>query len=268
MVVHDAGAEPRQVVRLALSPGETQHAEMTMRMGMALTVNGRKAPSGVVPPMRVGLDVSIVDVSADGDVSATFRYGSIDVLGSGTVAEQVRTKLAPLAKLRGTLRTTASGVLLESHLDLPDDLDPVIRQTLSSLEDQLGSLVVPVPTAPVGVGATWTVHNESELNGLRTAVDYDYQLVERRGDQLTLATRYVQSMQEQQVQLPTVPAGVETQVHPSRVTGSGRTVVDLGSALPVESSLRARGPIRMSMEQDGQQFDLVQRMSMEISLSR
>lgn len=266
VVVHDLGAQPRQSLRLAVNPGTLQHATMTLRMGLDMTVNGRKAPTMAVPAMRLGVDVSVSDVSSEGDITATFRYGDVKVLAQGDVADRIRAELAPVSQVHGTLRTTAFGVLIEGDFDVPAGLDPALQQTLTSLKEQLGNLVVPLPTVPVGVGATWTVHTESAVNGIAASADYDYRLLRRQGETITLEASYVQSIAEQQAHLPTLPPGVTARVHTSRITGAGRTVVDLGTPMPVESSLRARGPVLMTVTQGGQHADMVEQLQMDVSL--
>jgi hypothetical protein len=266
VVVHDTGAQPRQSLRLAVSPGTVQHATMTMRMGLDMTVDGRKAPTASVPAMRFGMDVTVSDVSANGDITAGFRYGDVKVLARGDVADRIRTQLASLSQVQGTFRTTAFGVLIAGDFDIPPDIDPGLQQTLSSLKEQLGNLVVPLPTVPVGVGATWTVHTESAFNGIAASVDYDYRLLRRQGDAITLEASYIESIAEQEAHLPTLSPGVDAQVHPSRVTGSGSTVLDLRRPLPVGSTLRARGPILMTITQGSQHAEMVEQLQMDVSL--
>ena len=267
VVVHDAGAEPRQTLRIAATEGATQHATMTVQMDMAMAVNGRAQPTNKVPPMQMGMAVSIPDVDDDGDITGTFHYDHLKVLGTGKVADQLQAALAPLAKIRGTVRTTAFGELIDADLDTPGDLDPTLKSLIDSIEEQLGNMMVPLPSEPVGIGATWTVHTESAISGIKAQIEYNYELVAHHGDRLVLRASYVQSVQEQDVDLPTMPTGATTHVYASKVTGAGRTVVDLGDLFPVESTVEARGPVHMLVTQDSEKTDIVQRMHIIMKLS-
>lgn len=267
VVVHDAGAEPRQTLRLALSEGSTQHATMTMQMDMSMAVNGKAQPTSSVPPIQMGMAVSISRVEDDGDITAQFHYDHLKVLGAGKAATQVEAALEPLARMNGTVRTTARGELIDADFDVPDDLDPTMKSLLDSIEEQLGNIVVPLPTEPVGIGATWTVHTESTIGGIKAGIDYDYELVGREGDRWVLRVGYAQTVQEQDADLPNMPAGATTHVSASTINGSGRTVVDFGALFPVESSMEARGPVRMRVTQGGGHADLVQRMHLVMKMS-
>jgi hypothetical protein len=267
IVVHDAGAKPREQLRFALAEGSSQHATMTLQMGMAMTVNGRTAPTTKVPPMQMGMAVAIPEVAENGDVTGTFRYDNLKVLGKGAIADQMEAGLAPLAKVTGTIRTTNTGKLIDSDLDIPGDLNPTLKALMESMKEQLGNMMVPMPDEPVGVGATWTVHTESAIGGIKAEIEYSYTLVEHTGNRVVLSASYVQSVQEQDADLPTMPAGATTHVYASKVTGFGRTVLDLTDLFPVESSVETLGPVHMLVTQDGEKTDLVQRMHIKMKLS-
>lgn len=267
VVVTDAGSEPRQTLRFAVAAGGTQHATMTMQMDSAVSLNGRAQPSTALPPMQMGMTVTIPKVEDSGAITATFRYDHLKVLGTGKIADQLQAGLAPLSKVTGTLRTTASGGMIDADLDLPGNLDPTMKSLLDSIKEQLGNMVVPLPSEPVGVGATWTVHTESAIGGIKATIEYSYKLLAHQGDRWVLQATYVQSVPEQDPHLPTMPAGATTHVYASKVTGSGRTVVDLGQLFPVESSVETKGPVHMLVTQQGQKADIVQRMHLVMKLS-
>lgn len=267
VVVHDAGAEPRSRLRLAVAQGTNQHATMTMQMNMEMSVDGRQAPTNKVPPIQMGMAVSFPEVAKNGDVTATFKYDHLKVLGSGAMKKQMLIGLKPLEKVHGTVKTSATGALIDADFAIPGDMDPTMKTLLSSLKEQFANVMVPFPSEPVGVGATWTVHNEVAIDGIKAAADYNYQLLERQGDRVVLRTDYVQTYLEQDADIPTLPTGVTAHVHESKVNGAGRSEVDLTRLFPVNTEVEARGPIHMTMSQGTKSSEVVQNMHLLMKLS-
>lgn len=264
--VQDAGGQPRQQLRISAPEGSTQHQTMTVQVQTSGSVDGRAIPSSTAPTMKMGMVVEVPDVDDQGDLTGTFRYDGLQVLGSGSGVEAMKAALAPLAKIHGTIRTTASGRLLDARFSTPEDLNPTLRSLLDSMKQQLGNMMVPLPEVPVGTGARWTVHTEPELGGIKAAVDYAYELVGRVGDRLELKMSYVETMKDQDAQIPNLPAGATAHVYASKVAGSGRMVLDLASLFPVESDLETRGPVHMLLSQGAQKSDIVQNMHMRMKL--
>jgi len=264
--VVDAGAAPRSRLSLTLSEGDSQRSTMTMTMGMQISMNGRKAPAVDVPAMSMGMVVDITDVSDDGVVSAGFGYDDVDVDGDTAVARELEEKLAVIKGVHGTLQMTETGEFIAADLELPDDLDPTMQTTLNSMEDQLSSMMVPLPAEPVGVGARWTVHTETQVNGVQASLEAQYRLVEREGDHVVLQVSYVQTADDQVMEVPGAPTGVVSHLKSMHMAGTGRTVIDLGHPLPVQSHLQVSGNMRMTVEQGNQHMDMVQRLRIGMEL--
>jgi hypothetical protein len=265
--VQDAGAEPRSPLSLTLTEGDSQHSTMAMTMGLSMEINGHKVPTAEVPTMRMGMVIDITDVSEDGVVSSTFGYDDVTVDGDDDMARQLEAKMAVLKDVHGTMQVTETGDFVSADLDLPADLDPTMRTTMANMKDQFANMMVPLPQEPVGVGARWTAHTESELNGINLTMDAHYRLVERDGDRVVLEVSLDQKAGDQVIELPNVPDGVVSHLSSMHLSGSSRVVVDLGHPLPVESRMEIGGPMRMTVQQGKQHMDMLERMHMVMELA-
>lgn len=248
VTVVDAGAAPRQELRFGYAAGDSQRLTMSMDMDMDITIDGRRQPTGDVPVMDMAMQVDVTDV-AEGIATARFRYTDTDVRATGPQATAMRKSLQQLEGVRGTVRATDRGGLVTGDLEIPDDVDPVVRSTLESLEDQLGAMAVPLPEEAVGPGAVWTAITTPEINGIKARIETRYELRRRDGDRVTVATSYHQTATAQDVDLPGMPEDASAHIDSMDVRGHGVTVLALGEMLPVRIRSAADGPIRMTLEQ-------------------
>lgn len=266
LVLHDAGAEPRQVMRITPVEGASEHATMTMTMGMAATLDGERQPRVTSPPMSMGMLIEITEVAENGDVTSRFEYDEVGVRGRGAAARQLEAALAPLEGVTGTLQVTGTGELIDADIDVPDDLDPIMASTLDSIEGQLGNLCPPMPEEPVGVGASWTTRATSAVNGIEGEATYEYTVVELTDDVMVLEVSYEQTADPQDVEAPGLPAGSSLHLESMAISGSGQVTVRIGALLPSESHVEGGGTLEMTAEADGEQMEMHQELEIGMEL--
>lgn len=262
----DPGSEPRESIRIAMQAGDTQSASITLRMSMRMTVDGKSYADTEVPPMVMGMRLEVTDVE-DGVIRADFGYDDVLVRGSGPDAEAVEEALRPLADMTGTMEVTDNGRLIDASLDIPDDLDPNVRNMVGSIESQLQNLTTPFPEEEVGVGATWTVTAQSAVGGINARIVTRYELVERTADGLVLSMRMDQSAPEQDADIPGLPAGSTVHVDRMETTGTGRLVYEPGMLIPSSSRSDLEGSTEMTVEENGGTSSLEQSMRMRMVLA-
>lgn len=260
------GAEPREPLRLDLEPGGHRHATMTMANTVTSIVDGQRAPAVQAPETSTGMSFDIGDREG-GETEIAFGYDDIEVDGTGAQAAAVEQALRGLGEVTGSITLSELGELVEGGYQLPEGLDPAISSTLDSLESQLQSLTVPLPAKPVGVGAVWTAEVEAEVNGITSVTTARYRLVERDGDRVVLAVRLDQSAAEQDVDLPTLPPGVTAHLQSLSMSGSARTILDLGSPVPASMRSQMAGASRMVIADGVNSSQIESRTRVRVRLS-
>lgn len=263
--VLDAGSEPREPLRLAPAVGASENVAMTMRLD--LEQSGVADAKVNAPPIRAALAATLTDVTPNGDFHVTFSYPSFEVLKrKGTSAEQrnrFASALEPLEALSGDLTLTTQGALVDSTLDIPDDVDPNAAQLLGQLRDQFRELTVPLPQDAVGVGARWRATTQLTLNGVRARQVYEYRLKKRTGTTLELDVRGTQTAKRQTVESP---GAVELRVKRYKTVSRGETTVDLARLLPVAGRLRANGDQTFELRSGDDSGELRQRIKVKVTL--
>jgi hypothetical protein len=263
----DAGAEPRESLRAEVREGDTQRASMTMLMSVRTRLDGKKYPATSVPAMVMGMQMEVTDVSDDGVIEADFGYDEVSVRGSGAEAKAMEKALRPLTGVAGHLQVTDTGRFIDGDLEIPSDMDPTMRSTMSSIESQLQNLIIPFPDEAVGAGATWTSTAEMELNGIAVRNVTHYELVEWTSDGAVLSSRLEQTAPEQDADLPGMPAGSSVHVEHLESRGTGRTVYDPRLLVPVSSQVDMESDSEMTIEENGRTGRLEQMMKMRIELA-
>lgn len=167
--VLSAGGEPRRVLALAPGPGATS-STATIRQQLATDQRPTEVPPVVLP-------VTTSVVAVDGDLSTVERvYGRPEVDGEGYPPDAVQQVRAGVAPLDGLVTTTVlrpdgttepgAGAPDPAEPTDPTDSDPTDPEdAAASVDTQLQRLVPVLPTAEVGVGATWTVTSVAEVDG-------------------------------------------------------------------------------------------------------
>src|SRR5262249_48100987 len=75
----EPGAEPRRQLRFKVKPGDRQ--QLTMHMKMAMELNSAQKVD--MPTMNLGMEVTIDDVAANGDLGYSFRFSDVGVADDG-----------------------------------------------------------------------------------------------------------------------------------------------------------------------------------------
>jgi hypothetical protein len=263
--VLDAGAAPREALRLAPPLGASEQVAMTLHLGIELS--GESDRTVKTPPMRVTIAATLQDVTPNGDLHATFGYPAFEALkGDGGTAKQrreVERALSGLSGLSGELTLTTRGALVDSKLDVPPDLDPSVSALLDQIRDQLRDLTVPLPEPEIGVGARWRTTTQLTLNEIQTRQVFEYRLKKRTGTTLELDVRGTQTAKPQTVDSP---GGVKLLVKSYKTTIRGATTVDLTHLLPVTSRIRANADQTFDVRTRGESGEVTQHLDIRVEV--
>jgi Family of unknown function (DUF6263) len=263
--VLDAGAAPREALRLAPSPGASEQVAMTLHLGIELS--GESDRTIKTPPLRATIAAALQDVTPNGDLHATFSYPAFEVLkGDGASARQRRETeraLSGLSGLSGELTLTPRGALVDSKLDIPPDLDPSLTALLDQLRDQFRDLTVPLPEPEIGVGARWRATTQLTINDIQTRQVFEYRLKKRTDSTLELDVRGTQTAKPQTVDSP---GGVKLRVKSYKTTIRGATTMDLTHLLPVTSRIRASADQTFDVRARGESGEVRQQLDLRVEV--
>ena len=120
------------------------------------SLSGKPTTAIETPPIQVGLQTSVNDVSSNGDAHVSYSYGDVTVFDDGSVdasqREQLQSALAPVASVTGTATLTARNQTVDTKIAGTEGFDPTVAQLMSQLAEQFGSIAVPFPREAVGIG--------------------------------------------------------------------------------------------------------------------
>jgi hypothetical protein len=238
-----AGKAPLEALRLAPPAGASQTSTMTV--DFAVEQSGVSSASVQPPPIRAKVVTSLQGTTPEGNLQVAFSYPSFDVLPGGDASasdrRRIKRALADVSGLSGQLTLTPQGVLVDSALSVPPNLDSSVSGLVTQLGDQLRTLSVPFPEAPVGVGARWRATTELTLNGIEARQVYAYTLKKRTGSKLEIGVTGTQTAGKQTVELPNVAGGAQLQVQRFKTTFRGDNTVELTNLLPTAGAVRSTG---------------------------
>lgn len=259
----DAGAEPREPLRLKLTAGQTQTMVMTMRMAMEMQLGPSKIPRISSPPMQMTMALSVKEITPEGDIRSDFSLDKIEVLDDKAappeMVTQMRALLGTMQKLSGTSTVTPRGIVKAADFTLPPDLNPMLRQSMDGMRQQVHQLSVPFPEEALGVGAKWTVTQNLEQNGMKLKQVVAWELKERSGTVVKLASTVTQTADPQEMKPPGMQPGAKANLESLNSSGEGTTEVDLAKLAPIKGAMDLKLAFTMSTETNG--------MKMPVSMS-
>lgn len=269
--VSNPGARPR--ARLSLHPAAGSDIERVLvaRIGVDLTVDGERQPTAAVPPVRMVMSVH-VDRVQDGTISYSFEYTDVGVLREPgvdpAVADVTEARLADLEGLRGTGSTDLQGGSQKATIDTSRVEDENVRATLDSLTSQLTNLTAPLPSVPVGVGATWTADRAAVVNGMEVTTSTTYTLRSLNGDDYALDVVQDMAAPPGPARFPGLPEGATATIESYEMRTTGGLTGNLARLLPDTSRVQGAGDVRMSVTQGGDRASVLQHLTLDISLAQ
>lgn len=255
----DAGAEPRQAIRLTPEAGSVQQSTMVMNMSTSASAPGQEPFVLEVGPITMEVTTEIVDVADNGDITFSQTFDDVTVDGPAEVVAQMQPIYDNLIGFEFGGTVNAVGFLVEGDLDLPSVGDPTLDQTLGEVTEQMAGSFAAVPVEPIGVGASWRVPMEIDAGGLTISSDSHFELVEIDGSELTLEVSQTQTTDPTEM-----AAGVR--VESMDAESSGRTQFRTDQLLPASSEVEMTQRMVMTIEQGGQTQEVEQKMRMTMEL--
>jgi hypothetical protein len=263
----EAGAEPRTVLRLHPKPGDKQTLSMTMKMAMETKVGEAETPGMKLPEIKMTLESTVKEVSANGDITCeqvlTDISVSDDPSASPEVAGAIKTVFAGLKGLAGTGTVSSRGVSKGVVFKAPPGANPQARQFMDQMKDLFTQLGAPLPEEAVGPGAKWESKTPIKAQGMTIDQTATYEVVSIEGDRLITKNTMAQLAANQKIENPAMP-GLKMDLIKSVGSGTGERTFDLAHLLPVAGTGNVHSETAMAMNMGGQKQPMTMKMDMTL----
>lgn len=263
-----AGAEPRMPLRYTVANALKDQFAMNMNMTMQADMGGMALPQMNMPAMKVGADLAVTDVAANGDITYSIAFTGLNVDTSNVdpqLAAMFQGMDADYKAIKGTGTVTSRGVSVSSKLDTASVTNPQLKQMLDSLSNTLQNLSQPLPEEPVGVGAKWEVRSAVNAGGVQSFQKTSYEIVSITGKAVTLKTTTENTAPPQSVSNPAMQ-GVEMRLQKMNGSGTGNVTLHLDSLVPT-STTDVQNNMQMSLSMNGDQQTMTTTVSVKITVS-
>lgn len=267
VVLIDAGSEPRTVLRLHPAVGDKQELNMTMKMGMDMSVPGKETPSVDIPAIKFSLSTEVKEVAANGDITYQLTCNEAAVQADDKTAPEIaaaiKASLSAVKNVSGTGKISSRGILLGLQMKT-SAADPSMAQIFDQMKDAFSSTATPLPEEAVGTGAKWEHKSKLKSQGMTIAQTFSTELASVDGDRVTLHNSIAQSAANQKVSNPAMP-GFKVNVAKMSGSGSGDSTRDLTRLLPVSATMSEKMETQMSLDVGQQKQTMEMKMSMNVT---
>lgn len=187
------------------------------------SVGGKGPAAGEQPPFKFTFNTTPKTRTPDGKTHFELKIQKVEIVVAGNMDPQMAQQKGVLEKafvgLEGGFDATASGDVENVSL-AADKVPRMAQQILPLFAQSLEFLVIPVPSAPVGVGAKWTTTSHDDQVG--ATVTTTYTLVSHAGTAAQVKTDITRFAPKKAFEDPQAPPGSMLEVK-----GSGSYTIDL-----------------------------------------
>jgi hypothetical protein len=265
----EPGSEPRQVLRLHPKAGDQQTLSMTLKMTVGMKVGEMENPPMKLPGMVMIMEVTVKDVSPEGDISSELVMTDASVSDEPgvmpQVAETMKSSLGNLKGLSGKGLTSNRGMNKGTEINMPAGADPQVRQAMDQLKESFANLSSPLPEEAVGAGAKWEVTVPLKSQGMSIDQTTTYELVSLNEDTLNTKVSINQTAPKQKVQSPAMP-NMKLDLLKMSGTGTGEVSRNLGQLLPLSGAITSHTDLLMGVGVGAQQQTMSMKMDIDLHL--
>lgn len=255
----EPGAEPRQALRLHPKAGDKRTSTMTMKMTMGMGPAGEMK----IPEMKIPIDITIKNVSGEGDITYDTVMGQATIADSGDpTAAMMKDSLSKLGGESGTTTITSRGLTKSAKMNIAKDADPQTRQTMEQMQESMANVVFMLPEEAIGPGAKWQIKQNLKQQNMNLSQTTSYELVSVEGDIVKVKSNISQSAANQKIESPAMP-GMKMDLNKLTGTGTGNITFNLGQIMPTQATSDMQTDISMGMNVGGQK----QAMDMKVALN-
>ncbi len=260
-----AGAEPRKELRIRSKVGDKQNLEFTTKMAMDMGTGQTMK----MPATKMTLEVTVQNVSAEGDISYDAIIGDVTVLDEPGVLPQVAESMK--ASLNGMKGLSMKGVMSDHgvtksfDIKIPAGVAPQMRQAMEQMKESLANISTPFPDEAIGIGAEWEFKLPIKSQGMKIDQVTIYQLISTKENGANVASKITQNAANQKITNPAMP---QMKIDLIQLTseGSGNVTFDLTKPLPVSGTMKSSTASAMGMNIGGKVQEMNMKMDMNMRL--
>ncbi len=216
--VLSTGKGPLHPVRYHLAKGGHAPLELTFDTQM------RGEGFGKNPVLVMDVEVAIDDVLPDGSARVRTSVTHATARGDAETRPELWASQAALLEGLAVVMTVApDGRVTSTKVDARGDLPKQLDDSVKRLEQAVGNLCVPLPTVPIGIGASWQQRKTIEVNAIKLTADITYELAALDGDKLTLNRKATFSGSAQSIDVQ----GTKLDLKSAGGTLDGKSTIDL-----------------------------------------
>ncbi|MCO4747104.1 MAG: hypothetical protein KC912_20070 [Proteobacteria bacterium] len=261
IAVIEAGAEPRQLLQYAPAVGAEQSLRLEMDVTMAMQMAGMDVPSMAVPTMYYEV-VAVAGTATATRIPYTFTVKDAGVMGTGPIADAMKSDISEIVGSTGVVAYTPSGRSLPATSSAPEAAGAEGAQVV---DEALAEIALALPEVPVGIGASWSVAEQVVDGGLTVDQTSTWTLVEARPGNVYVVEVSVSQKAGAQP-MPSSKPGVTSELKEMTSLSTGRTVIDLGSLLPVEVKMVGEAKLSALTSAMGQEMPMTSTVTTETRL--
>ncbi len=267
--VLEAGAEPRQVLRLHPKAGDHQVLNLIMNISMEMKAGQTEIPAVKLPTMQTALEATVKNVADDGEITFDMVTGDASVADDpGAIPQVVDALKAAFANFKGisgTGKISNRGLSKGVEMKEPPGANPQLRQFIDQMKEAFSRFTAPLPEEAVGAGARWESRLPMKEQGMVLDQTTVYEIASLEADRLTTKSTVTQRAANQVIDNPAMP-GMKAEL--TRLTGQGKgeVISDLTRILPLGGNAQLHRELAMSMSTGGQKQPLTMKMDISVRL--
>lgn len=251
----DAGQEPKQEVFFTPTVNTSETLIMMMDMNINVSVNGQSAPAMENPKIKMEMGLNITNIAENGDISADFEYKKVEVIASANTPPEMvtamNTEMSKIKGFKGSLVMDKYGNTKDASFDLPETIDPSLKQMMQQMLNSFKELSSPLPSEAVGVGAKWTTNQSLNLNGMNLDQVMNYEIIKIDGKDLTLKVSFNQTANGQKIDFPQLPPNTTMELVSLTGSGDGEMLINLDRLMPINSNIQTQSTTEMKITEEG-----------------
>jgi hypothetical protein len=267
----DAGAEPRQALRIGAQAGHKEVVRLEMGMTMTMSMGALGSHTASMPTIISDMAMEVTEVTPDDllvvSTETTFAGVGEDAAGSDpALVAQLEASLAGIEGMKVFSTMDRQGNSVESDLELPASMDEATRAQVDSMNNSLSQVTAPFPSDPVGVGAQWDSAMVVENQGMKILQIVHYQLEDLADDTATFTYDYEQVLVGMGT-MDNLPPGAGVEILDFASSGTGRSVHVLADLTPesVEAELALDMLMKITVQGSSQEMRTIMDIDMGLA---
>lgn len=268
--VIEAGAEPREVLRLQAQAGNQQKIKMTIHMKMGLVAPELSSDMMSLPAMNLAATVTTKEVSTNGEAQIEIVIDEAGVAKDpatpAEAAQEMEKQMAGLKGLTMTAVVTDRYFTRKIEAIIPAGTSADQREGMEEIKDAFGNAEFLLPEVAVGVGAKWEIKKKTKQQGISVNETIRHELISRDGAKLVVKSITTQSAANQKIPNPIMPT-LKVDMTKMSGTATETATIDLTRTLPIEARVEEKSEILMSVNHLGKMQPMTMKTETQSTLA-